>query len=399
MKKYFASDNAFKIYSFLIAVLLWLIVLYGQNPEMEKTIRTVPIEYNNLDVLENNGLCVVMGKTPTVDLTLKGKRLALNKVDRHNIEAYVYFEDTKRPGQYDLNVNVRLPIDNVLITDKSIYMIRANVENLVRSDYPINIAYTNLPNNSNKLYRAKAQPDSVTLLGPESIMASIKEVVVSVDAAESQNGVAQTADYMIINNNSKDITDDINIIKELKTVNIYPEILSIKQVPVEISITGNLPDGYMIAETSVTPKAIKVAGLNEEIVSVSSINTSSIDVSDLFEDASLTMPLTLPEGIINVEGPENVTVYFNIERVINKTIEVASVSFENLPSNLKSTVEGMPVSVEISGAESIIDNPDVKASVNLNGLGVGRHFLPIDLKAIEGVEIIGEYNIWVEITD
>ena len=38
MKKAFASDTAFRIYSVLIAILLWAFVVYNQNPESTKVI-------------------------------------------------------------------------------------------------------------------------------------------------------------------------------------------------------------------------------------------------------------------------------------------------------------------------------------------------------------------------
>lgn len=59
MKKAFSSDTAFRIYSVLIAILLWAFVVYNQNPESTKTVTGITVSYANEAELESQGLVIL----------------------------------------------------------------------------------------------------------------------------------------------------------------------------------------------------------------------------------------------------------------------------------------------------------------------------------------------------
>ena len=130
-KKWYASDMAFKIYSLLIALLLWVFVIYDQNPESTKVIRNVPVYYSNIDALENEGYTVCRGEEElAVDLKIKGRRLTLGKLSKKSVNAYVTFGDLKS-GEYDLSVAAVLPESGLSVADKRPATIHVKVEKLV----------------------------------------------------------------------------------------------------------------------------------------------------------------------------------------------------------------------------------------------------------------------------
>ena len=104
MKKAFASDTAFKIYSVLIAILLWAFVVYNQNPESTKIVSGIKISYTNAAELESQGLVILKNDwEPTLDITIKG-RLSIGRVDSSNVSASVTVPEM-RAGEYDVSIN------------------------------------------------------------------------------------------------------------------------------------------------------------------------------------------------------------------------------------------------------------------------------------------------------
>ena len=101
MKKAFSSDTAFRIYSVLIAILLWAFVVYNQNPESTKTVTGITVSYANEAELESQGLVILKSeREPTVDVTVRGRRLSIGRVDSGNVSATVTVPEL-RAGEYN----------------------------------------------------------------------------------------------------------------------------------------------------------------------------------------------------------------------------------------------------------------------------------------------------------
>ena len=222
MKKIFASDTAFKIYSVLIALLLWVIVVYGQNPETVKVIKGIPIAYSNVEALEKEGLSVVRDGERTVDLRLRVKRLALARIDKRNIYAIVLFNETKRLGEYELGINIKLPIDNINIIDKSPYMLGVLVEKTVKAELPVEVVYAGTPKDESTMVRAQAQPASVSLWGPESVMRQVSRVISIIDVEQVTNENKIISTYKILDAEGNYITDNVNIRTNVASVVLFP---------------------------------------------------------------------------------------------------------------------------------------------------------------------------------
>ena len=132
-KKWFASDLAFKIYSVLIAIFLWVFVIYDQNPESTKIVRNIPISYSNLDSLERAGYTVVKEDDLLVDFKIKGKRVSLGSLAKNSVRASISFSDLSE-GEYNIMIDSRLPQNDMSVVDKSPESITVKVEKLITKE-------------------------------------------------------------------------------------------------------------------------------------------------------------------------------------------------------------------------------------------------------------------------
>lgn len=397
MKKYFASDTAYKIYSIIIAVLLWAFVVYNQNPESTKSINSIPIYYTNLEALEKEGFVVLQQKEPTVDIRIKGRRLSIGKVDRQTVSASAEIPEL-RAGTYDIGIDVRLPLSDVSVTDKNPYVIRTVVEKILTKELPVDIKYTGTAKDPFTSVQAVTTPEKVTLWGPESVISSIASLEASIDLGTITDGGTTSLKFRILDQQGGDVTNDANIRKSTDTVSVTSSIYRIKDVKVVPEYTGALPEGYALKNFSAVPQTVRLGSKDLSVDALTEVRTTPIDLSGITRDTKLTTTLAVPDGITNLSDTLEIEVTLQIETVETKTVSIQNVSVHNAASGMLYSVRGLPVEVRISGASSLMDSPTVTASVDVAGYAEGSHQLPLILEMKEGISTVGETYVTVEIT-
>ncbi len=395
MKKAFVSETAFKIYSVLIAIFLWAFVVYNQNPQSTKVVNDVQISCTNLSELERAGLTIKKeGRIPTVDVTVKGRRLSIGKIDSSNISATISVPYI-REGVYEVSVETRLPISDVSISDKNPYTINVVVEKLKTVSIPVEIKYTGNPKDEKTSVQAVASPQTISVWGPVSTIDAVSNAVVTVDVSDVYDGQTQNMKYKIISKDGKDITNDVNINTDTETVSVTSSVYKTKDIPIELGYVSNIMSDYVISSVEILPVSVRLGSKDESVYNIEKIVTEPIDMSNITQGRKLALKLIIPEGFVNVFDISQVEVSINIEQKISKTIIIESVSFQNVQNGKKYEAQSLPVSVTLQGAKNLIESFEPKPTVDVSSLGEGMHVLPINLHLPEGVFVLGEESIAV----
>ena len=397
MKKYFVSDTAYKIYSILIAVLLWAFVVYNQNPESTKFIGGIPVAYTNVDALEREGFVILQEKEPTVDIRIKGRRLSIGKVDRSTVSASAEIPEL-RAGTYDIGIDVRLPISDVSITDKNPYVVRTVVEKILTKELPVDIQYTGNAKDPFTSVQATCEPEKVTIWGPESVISSVSSLEASIDMSSIVDGGVSVLKYRILNQNGDDVTDNVNIRKSTETISVNSSVYRIKDVKIVPEYTGSLPDGYALKGFSAAPDTVRLGSKDQSVDNLTEVRTAPIDLSGITRDTKLMTTTAIPEGIFDLSKTPEIEVTLQIEAVETKNISIQNVSVHNAVSGMQYSVLDLPVEVRVAGASSLMDNPRITASVDVAGFTQGTHQLPLILETPEGISSVGDTYVTVEIT-
>ncbi len=399
MKKLLTSDNAFKIYSILIAIFLWVFVVYNQNPESTKLISGVQISYSNASTLENAGLVILKSdRSPTVDVSAKGRRLSLGKLDSSNISATVTVPEI-RTGVYDVNVDVRLPINDVSIVDKNPYTIKVTVENMKKINVPVEIKYTGNAKDAHSAVQASVSPQTISVWGPESVINTVLGAQVELNIAEVSDGVAKTAPYRLIATDGSDITNNVNINTNTDYVTLTPSVYQTTDIPIQARYYGTPADGYTISDIEVLPARIKLAATDGSPVDTEVIYTEAIDVSGISEDTKISAKLVIPENLINVLSVTEVELIVDVEHNITRSFKIENINFENAQNGKQYNSEGLPIEITLRGPESAFASYIPRASVDVGSLDAGEHTLRLKLELPEALIASSDYSINVVVTD
>ena len=79
MKKLLANDTFLKILSLLLAVGLWVFVLYTEKPTTDKEFNDIPVTFEGENTLRDNGLIMSMSRfRPMSHSAGRGRRLPVS---------------------------------------------------------------------------------------------------------------------------------------------------------------------------------------------------------------------------------------------------------------------------------------------------------------------------------
>ena len=189
-KKSKLSQNTWnKILSIGLAVVLWVVVIGGENPIKDRTIHGVPVVLKNLDVLEDQNLAIAGDTEYTVDVKIKGQRTTVDPLTTKDITVEADLFGYGK-GQNYINVTAVIP-DNTELVEIRSPRIEVIIEDLVAVSKPVNINFTNVPEGK-EVGGLKLQPGSVEVSGAKSLVDSVAWAFGTVNTDEAVVGNSTT---------------------------------------------------------------------------------------------------------------------------------------------------------------------------------------------------------------
>ena len=105
MKNFWKSEHFLRVLSVFISVLLWIFIVYQENPTHETYLRSVPVNCINLSSdFESGKYVITEGLETKVDLKLRGDRVNLASVKMDDVRCTLNFVGIKHEGIYSLPV-------------------------------------------------------------------------------------------------------------------------------------------------------------------------------------------------------------------------------------------------------------------------------------------------------
>ena len=80
-------DVVTKVFSLLVAIVLWMYVIESTDAPGTKRFTNVDIQFQGIETLQENGLTILEGADATVSVEVTGERKKLNQVERDNLMA------------------------------------------------------------------------------------------------------------------------------------------------------------------------------------------------------------------------------------------------------------------------------------------------------------------------
>lgn len=403
-KSKFTMDIGWKLLSLIIAIGLWFMVINTENP-VETRSYTAAIQLQNEEALTERGYVVVNDdelSSTRVTVRLRGQRLALDALSQSStrVQAVVDLSDViySYSGE-PVSVPVDIVIPSVVnssfeILSKSVQTVSVDIQPYVNKDFDVKAVVNTTDETAKELANAVASPGSVTVYGARSIVESVAEVRAYVSPETVEDGMVMTAVPVAYNADGTVVGDVTFGTEELSVMITLDEV---KSVRVNLSLTGEVADGYEITDYYTTPETMEVAGDAAALSRLNSINLPDIDVTGLEANSGYEFSAGdyLPDGLRALDGGRiTATVIVEEEETKELIIPVESVTWgDTLAEGYMASISGEDISISVKGVASVIDTltaADVEAHIDLDGLEEGEHDdVYVRFELPEGVSLAG----------
>ena len=394
MKKSLTNNIGLKLLAFIFAFMLWLLVVNIDDPVDTKTFDDIPvsIEYTEVVTQDQRSYQVLDG-TDTVSVTVSATRSVLEKISAENIVATADMRELYLESQ--IPIEITIPGYEFETASASPRNVQVKIEQNKSDTFPITVTTTGTVRDGYVLGNVQADPERVTVNGPESVIDQISKVVaeVNVSGLSSDSSIDAVLTYYDEDNNeisAEQLANNLGATGVKVNVTLYHTA----RIPVTVDTSEvTAADGYSISEVTWTPEEIQLAGEEEVLDALEEIRipADAIDITSISQRTEKTVDITpyLPEGTRLVdENGNNILVTARVAREGTKSfdIPVGSITVNNLDDAL--TVSGYgsgdDLEVHIGGPQE-----------QLNSLELSDLAVSIDLKNCTEA---GEYEVPVTIT-
>ncbi len=401
MKDLLKKDLNIKIISVLAALLLWLYVYNNaDNPFRNKTFSNIPLKIENLASLDEKSLEVRNDYKKSIDITIRGRQSAIEKVRDSDFEAILDFSRVKSAndtfieiiGPYCTQKDVTIESYGPGKIDISVVKIKGNT-------FPIEITPNVTLKSGYKILRITPAFESVTLDDEEAIIDSVDKIKGNLDIKDLDRDVTKRVDLKVYNKDNKEIPS------LSKNLNVDVKVEVAKEVPVNIVITGTPNEDYVEIFRSVTPDKVLITGAPDVLAAISSLGTEPISIDKIKQDVNTTGVLKLPDGVKLADQTKEVTVNVGVEQLVLKdfTIDKGAVNIRNIADDatLVYEIKSESIGMQLKGRSSVLnalDTGSFQPSVDASGLAEGTHKLPLNITLPPQVKLMGEVLVEVKVS-
>ncbi len=295
------NNLSLKLISLLFAIIMWFYIIEVQSPEVERTIKDVPVMFTDVEALENRQLMLVNDKDYKVDIKVKGQRKYVVDVTSENLSVSADVSKIESTGTYSIFTNVVVPYGNIEVVSQKPSSVTITVDEIVEDEKEV---FVNTVGSTAKGYtkgEVKVSPEKVKIKGAKSIVGAVDHLLVTLDITGKNQDVSSVEKFQIIGT-SDTVIESRYLSCEKDSVEVYCEILKTKTIPVKPRFSEDVyQEGkYELDNSSV--KSIEVAGNTSIIEKLEEIETKLITREMINEDGEVEVELVLPNGINSLDG-------------------------------------------------------------------------------------------------
>ncbi len=294
MKSLFQNDKFLFIFSFFVAVVLWMLVVSDRNPQIDSVLRSVPISYVNTESFVNSGLEIISSSTNTANVKIEGRLSEVYRVSGKDIVLSADFSGIYSPGTYEVPIAVTAHPSSVSVETVDPEIMKVQIDYIVKNKREVEILYQGELPEGYELSEAKLSTTSVTIEGPENKLASISKAVAVVDLDNLTESKTFDCPLKLMSIDGSEVSHD-NLKLSSTEVSVEQKVLMVKELPVQVILSGEASfDAAVVCD----PANVIVKGEKDILEKISQIETEPIPAERVPEgNGRITIKLDVPEGV------------------------------------------------------------------------------------------------------
>lgn len=422
MKKNMINKFTLKVLSLIIAILIWLLVRNVDDPIVVRTFYEIPVSIENASYLaENLEIPLLVDGKDTVKVRVKGARSVVSKLKKEDIKAVA--DMTQIISKDTTPIMVPVEVTGTGISDSDITVrprnIQVDIEKQKSVEKTIAVSTGDTqPDKDYEIGNLKANPEKVTISGPETIINKIDKVVALIDVTgRKESNIEIKSQLKIYDKNLDELSpkqlEYLNI-KEISdnTIRIQAQFWKVKQnVKIKAEYSGEPKRGYEVDSINLVPDTISVAGTDEALkkleqeVNTLEIPGKYIDVTDKTGDFEQNIDLSelLPEDLKLVRDLNSsviATVKILPYNSRDYEVSVTQIEADNKAEDLDLVFQDEQITIRAKAKEQDLDSlsaANIQVQIDLSGYGEGEYEVPVTVTLPGGYELVESIKVKVKL--
>lgn len=396
------------IASILVAVAIWVYVDVEKAPERTKTIRDIPVEFSGESTtLADKNLMLLSGYDTTVDLTIKGTKRELVKINKDNVRLVASTSSIDSVGVHTLRWDVVYP-DGVQSSALSVdwaskYKVTVTVGELYTKEVPVNCVVTGTVADGYFTGETVLDPTTLVLRGQRDDLLNVAYAKLTVDISDATRSVIQTESVQLYDNDDNPV-DNSNIRTNASLIQAKVPVLTTKEVSLAVELSGVPGSAGQSIKTTITPSSVRLIGEADVLENIDEIVLATLYIEDLDIWQQNSYVVTAPDGTWLANSNEVATVEITMEGIEEKTVTVDTFSYTNVPSGLYAEVMDT-LDVRLWGLSEELAElkaDAITATIDLSSVtetGSCRVPVTVTVSGYRDVAVKGSYEVTVYVTD
>ena len=375
-----------KLYSMLLSLAvafgLWLYVSNNVSIEDNNTFYNIPVIMEGEAILSEENLMITSVSANTVSLNLSGARSDLSKLDSSRLAAKVDLSGIKEPGErIPLSYSISFPSDvspsAFTQGNKNPGAIYVDVDYRRVMEIPVLIKWTG-NRSEDYIYdteNALLDNNTVTISGPASVVDTIDHARVEIDLTEQVKSISQNYRYTLCDAEGNPV-DAGQITTNLEEVRLEMQIQKIREISLQADVVYGGGANAQNTTVAISPATIRVSGGEAVLAELGdALTICTINLADLDKNTNeQKYTLTLPEGVTNQTGVNEVTVSIRFAGLKTREFTIDQFEAVNVPDGLTVDIISASLNVKIRGPEAEIaalKEDNIRAVVDFTNAEVG----------------------------
>ena len=274
-----------KIICFLLAIVLWFVIINEQNPLSEGSY-TVPITVENL-----NSQYITSNVPKTVYVRLSGPRNTIINVGPSDIKAYIDLSDVQE-GTVDVPLHVEIPSGTEL-KKQSMTSTKITVDVYTVKEFKLTPHIVGNLDEKDFISELKIVPEKVVVSGARRLIQQVNQAVIEVPVNQRNGDFALMAPIHLYDAEGSPVEGlEMTPWQSNVKVTIGHDAMS-KSVPLNVNITGQTATKTL----TIQPTSIQIRGSADTLRNISSIDLPDINVENMKEEKSWKVIIPPVDGI------------------------------------------------------------------------------------------------------
>ncbi|MDR2529970.1 MAG: hypothetical protein LBC65_00325 [Oscillospiraceae bacterium] len=399
--------------SVVIAFIVWLYIVNGQNEDITIELLSIPLRYEVDDSqLDARNLMVANTDTSTVNLKIRGKRNQVSHINRTMIDAVVDLNKINGSGTQYCVIDIVLPEEaaDITVTERVPEIAVVQVESIVKKQIAVRGSLEGSVGDGYIKETMKFTPASLTIRGPSAQVAEIDHAWVTVVQDNVMESIAATVEPELRKSNGDPASTD-NIKLDVDSVMVELPIKMQKEVALTINLVPGGGASINNASFEIKPSTVLLKGDAAELAELNTLAPlDTIDLSTVNGKVTRTVPIRIPDGMDNLSGEHSAEVTVTIIGLMSSPRVVTNFRAENtapgysvkfITNTLLVTIRGPADEVESIRSENITVVCDISDIAHTTGMHeLDPENITISIAGSNSVGVIRNYSrVSIEIVD